>query len=375
MCKKIFFTKNHFIEINGLRGLSILLVLIFHYFPSFLKGGFIGVDIFFIISGFLITNFILERLNKGEFIVYEFYLRRIYRIFPALIIVITFSIIFGYLILNSKDFSNLGKNIFSTVIFLQNYFLISEISNFDPQVNIRPLLHLWSLAIEIQFYLSWPLLILFLFRYKLSIPKVLIFLILISFLYNFFYLNPNSPGSYLFSHARIWEIFIGCFLVFLKPFINKKNGFFNYFIDHIFILGICLIIFSAFLFDRNLNFSSSMLTIPILGVVLIILVGNKSRLSVFFFMNPPILWFGMISYSLYLWHWPILAFINNFYAFPTLKLKICCFFMSIFLAWLTYQFIEKPFKTRSITNYKTNTLLLIHYLLVFTGILIFTMKN
>lgn len=198
--------------IDGLRAVAVLSVLIFHAFPEWLSGGFIGVDVFFIISGYLISTIIFVNINERRFSFVEFYARRVNRIFPALFVVLIFSYAFGWLNLLADDFAKLGKHIAGGAGFVSNLILWNESGCFDKAAELKPLLHLWSLGIEEQFYFVWPLAIFFIARWPKKVLPFILVLAGISFGLNVLYINTNPVATFYSPITRFWELLIGSLL-------------------------------------------------------------------------------------------------------------------------------------------------------------------
>jgi peptidoglycan/LPS O-acetylase OafA/YrhL len=198
-------------DIDGLRALAVLSVIGFHAFSFLNKGGFIGVDIFFVISGFLISTIIFDSLERDSFSFVEFYIRRIKRIFPALLLVLTASFIFGWFVLLPDEYKQLGQHIAGGAGFVSNFILWNESGYFDNAAITKPLLHLWSLGIEEQFYICWPLLLAFVWKRKWSFVAVTAIIGIISFAVNIYTLNKNSITAFYLPTSRFWELMIGLF--------------------------------------------------------------------------------------------------------------------------------------------------------------------
>ena len=204
-------TKYHS-EIDGLRAFAVLSVVAFHAFPDLFIGGFIGVDIFFVISGFLITSHIFESLDKGQFSFTDFFGRRIRRIFPALIIVMFFSLFFGWFSLLGEELSQLGKHIASGAAFIINFVLVNESGYFDNAAETKPMLHLWSLAVEEQFYIIWPLVLWISWKLKFNLLIVTILIGFFSFFTNIYFVKTYPTEIFFWSIGRFWELLSGSIL-------------------------------------------------------------------------------------------------------------------------------------------------------------------
>jgi peptidoglycan/LPS O-acetylase OafA/YrhL len=340
--------KNYRPEIDGLRAIAVISVLIYHLKISinnfyFLNGGFLGVDIFFVISGYLISKIIFNELKiTKSFNFYNFYVRRIKRIIPLLLIISISSLVLGYFYLLPEQLSDLFKSINSSIFFYSNYFFYHITSEYDaPSSLYLPLLHTWSLSVEEQFYFLFPLLI-FLF-YKLNkIKYFLLFLTLLSFLFSAYYGNYNSSLNFFFTLSRVWELLTGSIIAYYEIFSSKE--IFKKYSKLLFLFGIFLIIFSINFIDNNYLHPGFLTLFPVLGSVLIILYGNKKGLCGAVLNNKLFVYIGTISFSLYLWHFLIFSFIrlNNFSIDIQNKLLILIF--TLVISIISYHFIEKPFR-------------------------------
>ena len=243
---------NYRSDIDALRGLAVSLVVIFHAFPSLLSGGFIGVDIFFVISGFLITTIIYHEYSAGNFSLLDFYSRRIKRLFPALLIVLSAILIFGYLILFQDEYKQLGFHAYRSSIYLQNFTLIKELGYFDISSIFKPLLHLWSLSIEEQFYLLWPFLLLALLSARVNIIAILAGLIIFSFGLNLYLVKNYKDVVFFHLLTRSWEISLGALLGILllqnSSFLRRIKLLNS---PKLFYLGLSFIIISAIFLSKK----------------------------------------------------------------------------------------------------------------------------
>jgi peptidoglycan/LPS O-acetylase OafA/YrhL len=329
-----------------LRGVAILLVVLFHVWPDYFSFGYVGVDIFFVISGFLITQIIFTKLEKNSFSFKEFYHNRIRRLFPALIILLITALILGYLFLLPEEYSQLTRHIKSSALYSENFRLIEEESDYwDTGALYKPLLHLWSLSIEEQFYIFWPFLIYLLYRFKkfTSLNFFIVFSILLGFSV---FLNVDK---FYHTLSRAWELAFGGLIFILsyqyKELMNKTldKKWFTFGVIIFFIFSIAL---SS---DNNFyNIFKTFLIVLSSGLLILVLTYSKEK---FFFGNTFLISIGIISYSLYLWHYMIISFgailgcdIRSFWSGLTIIIA------SIILAFLAYRFVE--FYTRSIESYK-----------------------
>ena len=373
-------------DIDGLRAVAVLSVVAFHVFPNWLKGGFIGVDIFFVISGFLISSIIFENLDKGTFSFLEFYSRRIKRIFPALLLVLAASYILGWFILFPDEYKQLGKNIAAGAGFVSNFVLWREAGYFDKLAQTKPLLHLWSLGIEEQFYIIWPLLLWLAWKRKLNLMTVTILVAIISFCLNIIDINKDVIATFYFPQTRFWELSCGSLLAWFSLYKKhacttlslKVDGWLNkavyrksHTIDGTILanvlsfIGILLLVYGFWRIDKHLSFPGKWAVIPVISAVLIISAGTKSWFNRILLSNKVAVWFGLISFPLYLWHWPLLSFARIIEGKePSGSMRITIVIFSIVLAWLVYRFVECPIRLGRGGKAKTITLV---FLMLATG--------
>lgn len=357
------YSENYRSDIDGLRAIAIVIVLIYHIFPNVLRGGFIGVDVFFAISGFLISTNIINQLDNSKFNFFDFYVRRINRIFPALILVLTACILLGWILLLPDEYKQLGKHILSGATFTSNFILWSESGYFDNSSLTKPLLHLWSLGIEEQFYILWPLLAAFIYKFKLNFSAIVLSLILLSFSLNLYWVSLSAiTSAFYLPQARLWELLFGGLLAWLllrtKSYPNKyltqlpSIPFFGslrstrivLLKDILSIFGLLLLVLGVFVINEN-NFPGWWSLIPVFGTLLIIAAGSDAWLNRIFLSSQPMVLVGLISYPLYLWHWPLLSFVYiTEGSTPSLYMGLTVAALSFFLAILTYAFIEQPLK-------------------------------
>jgi len=322
-------------DIDGLRALAVMAVIIFHTFPEVLPGGFVGVDIFFVISGYLITQIILSDLSEGEFSAASFYARRIRRIFPALIIVLTATFLLGWHYLLPPELMSLGKNIFASALFSANLMLLSEVGYFDVDAHLKPLLHLWSLGIEEQFYLVWPWLLWAVPRAWLT--PVTILAIAASFALDVSMVEHHPSQAFYLPLTRAWELLAGGVLVQFPP--RKAAG--NEFLA---VVGVVAIECSFFFIDAHTAFPGWAAAVPVGGAMLL-LQSEGSFVNRLVFSNRLAVNVGLISYPLYLWHWPLLVFAEIFKFKRLTELERGLVVVITFLlAWLTYKMIERPIR-------------------------------
>lgn len=209
-------------DIDGLRAIAVLAVVAFHAFPNLVKGGFIGVDVFFVISGYLISTIIFENLDKGTFTFSEFYARRIKRIFPALILVLVACLIFGWFVLLADEYNQLGKHIVAGAGFISNIVFWNEAGYFDNIADTKPLLHLWSLGIEEQFYIVWPLLLWCTWKRKLNLFTITVIFAITSFVLNLKGIKQDAVATFYAPYTRFWELLTGSLLAWVALYKNNE---------------------------------------------------------------------------------------------------------------------------------------------------------
>ncbi len=366
-------------DIDGLRAIAVVAVIIFHAFPRSLKGGFIGVDVFFVISGYLISTIIFENLDTGTFSFTEFYSRRIRRIFPALILVLSTCFVFGWFFLFSDEYKQLGKHLAAGAGFISNIILWNEVGYFDNAAETKPLLHLWSLGIEEQFYIFWPLLLWFAWKSKFNLLTIIIFTTIISFVLNTKGVNQNSVATFYSPQTRFWELLSGSLLSWFNLY--KKNTFTNFtnkidaylaFIvyrekqssngktlsDVLSFLGLLLIVYGFLQINKELKFPGKLALIPVTGAAMLIAAGSKAFINRTVLSNKLVVWFGLISFPLYLWHWPLLSFARIIETdLPHRNIRIVAIIFSIILAWITYKIVEHPMRFGKYNKTKVTVLI------------------
>ena len=363
-------------EIDGIRALAIIPVVLFHAGISFFEGGYVGVDIFFVISGYLITRLIKREFSEKKFSLKIFYERRIRRILPALFFMVLIITILAQLIMVPSDLIQFYKSSTANTLFLSNFFFWTNINYFSNPTELIPLIHMWSISIEEQFYLIYPIVFLYLLK-KLNLNQILITLfVLLSFSLFFAQIIGNfnlsypyiakkisffyiSSASFYIPAARAWELLCGCMVAI---YLDKKNNINNKFFDYFVFFGIFLILISIFFYDKNIPYASIYTLLPVIGTVLLILFLNKKSFFYFLFTNKTIVFFGLISYSLYLWHQPIFAFYRIYFIDePFLYEYLLLIIVSIVTAFISWRYIEKPFRNRNFLS--SNKIFLIFFII------------
>ncbi|MBT4732603.1 acyltransferase [Candidatus Woesearchaeota archaeon] len=351
-------------DLDALRGIAVLAVIIFHAFPSLIPGGFVGVDIFFVISGYIISKHIVEQLGCGNFQIKEFYKRRIKRIFPALILVLLFVIIIGWVVLTPGEYELIGRSIAGGAAFAANFVFWHEAGYFDTAANTKPLLHLWSLGVEEQFYIFWPIVISTIYvKYKQHFGQILLALTTLSLIYSVFLVQNNTVADFYSPLTRFWELSLGSIIAYQEK--NNRLHLSSQIIRLLPIVGIILIISSFFIIEKNYKFPGSWALLPTIGTGMLIYSGTLgSSFNKIFLSSPVLIWIGLISYPLYLWHWPLLVFsrIMNSDSLST-EASILTLAISFFLAWVTYKYVE--LNIRFTNKQKYTTILIIIMIIIF----------
>lgn len=349
-------------EIDGIRALAIIPVVLFHTGISFFEGGYVGVDIFFVISGYLITRLIKKEFSEKKFSLKIFYERRIRRILPALFFMVLVVTILAQLIMVPGDLIQFYKSSTANTLFVSNFFFWTNINYFSNPTELMPLIHMWSISIEEQFYLIYPIVFLYLLK-KLNLNQILITLFIFLSLslffaqvignfnlvypyiakkFSFFYI---SSASFYIPVARAWELLCGCMVAI---YLDKKNNINTKFFDHFVFFGIFLILISIIFYDKNIPYASVYTLLPVIGTILLILFLNKKSFFYILFTNKTIVFFGLISYSLYLWHQPIFVFYRIYFIDePFLYEYLFLIIISVVIAFISWRYIEKPFRNRS----------------------------
>lgn len=386
-------THNHLIhpsyrpDIDGLRAIAVLSVVGFHAFPKIFKGGFVGVDIFFVISGFLISTIIFNSLEKNSFSFIEFYSRRIRRIFPSLIVVLIATLVFGYFSLLADEYASLGNHVAGGAGFISNILLWGESGYFDRSSDLKPLLHLWSLGIEEQFYIMWPFLAYLAWKRKLDALSVTAIVIVLSFSFSLYLTKTNPAAGFYSPISRFWELLIGSLIayfiarktkassrkaVFLSDFSQSINPQNNFFTNPIFnnlasFFGVILII-CGLIITREKYFPGLWALVPTVGAALTICAGKDAWVNKNILSNRYLVFIGLISFPIYLWHWPIISFGHILFGqIPPPSLRVVSVITSVFLAWCTYKLVEQPIRNGLLENKKTIALLILMSMLGCVG--------
>ena len=370
-------------EIDGLRAIAVCSVIIYHAKIKFFgtdvfQGGYLGVDIFFVISGYLISSIIFNEIRAKKFSLLNFYERRVRRIIPALFFVIIFCIPFAYfIILVPIELVNFSESIISTIGFFSNYYFFNQGQEYGATNSLLvPFLHSWSLSVEEQFYILFPILIIFIFRFcEKYFFYILFFIFILSLAFAEFGSNHFASLNFYILLSRIWEIFFGSLLAYFESIKNIKKDYHRYVSKMMPTVGIFIIGLSILAFNGTTKHPSIITLFPVIGTGLIIWFSNKGDiltkiLSTKFFVS-----IGAISYSLYLWHYPIFAFsrITSF-ASNSLINKMFLLLIIILFSIISYYFIECPARKKNI-NFKKIIIIIFSVFLIICSINIFIISK
>lgn len=371
-------------EIDVLRAIAVFAVIIYHanitlFNTQIIKGGFIGVDIFFVISGYLIAAIILNEIKTtNNFSFKIFYEQRIRRILPLIFIVIIFSLPFSYFFLLPNSFKEYCKSIISSIFFFSNYYYYFS-GNIYGAVSswLKPFLHTWSLSVEIQFYILFPIFLLLVAKLFKKIEFTIIIFIIISLLIAI-YLSKSYPSfNFYFIFSRFFEFFLGSLAALLelnKRFVKIKSS--KFISNTLTIFGFLLIFYALIYFNDHMLLPSFKTFIPIFGIFLIIFFYNNNKLFNKIITNKLFIFFGLISYSLYLWHFPIFSFLRIIELFPEKNLlKILLIFLILIISIISFYLIEKPFRNKKIISLKNLIIFFIFSLIVILIFGIYVLKE
>ncbi len=333
-------------EIDGLRALAIVPVIFFHADFNLFTGGFVGVDVFFVISGFLITTLLLEEHRDAQFSFLNFYERRARRILPALFLVLLVCTFFAYRLLSPWDLMDFAKSLLGTNLFVANIAAYQQSGYFDASSAIKPLLHIWSLSIEEQYYFILPVILLAFLRWGMrALAIALCALLTLSLFASQKKLSQDASAAFFFIYSRAWELLLGsvCALLHNTPYTKAR-----YWAQEIAAFtGVAMIVFAIVAFNQDTPFPGVSALVPTLGTALVLLFGTQATRTGQWLANPVFVGIGLISYSAYLWHQPIFAFyryqsLNH----PSQTAMLVCMALTFVLAYLSWAFVEKPFRNK-----------------------------
>jgi peptidoglycan/LPS O-acetylase OafA/YrhL len=349
-------------DIDGLRAIAVVSVVLHHAFPEQIRGGFVGVDIFFVISGYLISSIILAGLQKQTFGFLDFYARRIKRIFPALLLVLATVLVTGWFQLLPVDYKQVGKHIVAGSAFASNFAFWGEAGYFDAASAHKPLLHLWSLAIEEQFYVLWPLTLWVLYRWRMNAMRWIAAALVLSFLLNLHLVQDQTTAAFYNPASRFWELLVGAMLAGMHV---RGIGLAAVFRGALWregpapgsrptptwqpqVLawtGVALLALVLVTITPEKKFPGWWAVLPTIGTVLLIAAGPDAWFNRHVLSSKPFVWIGLISYPLYLWHWPLLSFSHiEAVGEPHWEHQVAWVLLATFLAWMTYRVVEKPIR-------------------------------
>lgn len=336
-------------DIDGLRAVAVLAVVGFHAAPGRIPAGFIGVDIFFVISGFLISTIIMKGLDTGTFTYADFYSRRIKRIFPALLLVLVANLAVGYLVMLDEQIQELSKHVAGGAGFVSNLVLWGESGYFDNAADFKPLLHLWSLGIEEQFYIVWPLILCLAWKKKFNSLTVIVTVLSLSLALNIVQINKDPVGTFYSPLTRFWELLIGaglasvCLSTTNRSAIERKP-----FSNFVGVSGVVLIAVAFAFIDKEQPFPGWWALLPTFGTAFVIWAGPNAWFNRAVLSNRVLVWFGLISFPLYLWHWPMLSALRILEGTEVVQWKRgVAVVVAIALAGMTYRFVERPVRQGS----------------------------
>jgi peptidoglycan/LPS O-acetylase OafA/YrhL len=331
-------------DIDGLRAVAVISVVVFHAFPGALPGGFVGVDIFFVISGYLISGIILSGIERGHFSFLDFYARRVRRILPALVLVLLTTAVLGFLLLLPDEYLRLKRHVIAATVFLSNFALWSEAGYFDVSSNLKPLLHLWSLGVEEQFYTVWPFVLVLMFKLRTRALPAIAVIGGASLACSIYLSFADQAAAFFFPLARFWELMLGSGLAAAGMRLAFRS---ERLAEIASAAGLALIGISLALAGNHHLITAVAALLPTLGAALLIGAGPRTWVNRTLLAHPAAVGIGLISYPLYLWHWPLLSFakILSDSHHPHWGLMVLLVAVAFGLAYLTYKFIETPIRS------------------------------
>lgn len=332
-------------EIDGLRSIAVLSVLLFHLGVPVITGGFTGVDVFFVISGYLITGILMRDLSEGRFSLAEFYRRRALRILPALAVVLIATVILSRWALLPSEIATLGRSVVAALLFVSNIFFWSELDYFNPDAKENPLLHTWSLGVEEQFYIFVPIGMWLIYRYaRRALIWIFAASVLGSFVLSAWAVEPMPRASFYLLPTRYWELGAGALLALADFRAGGRMRIAPTLAQGLAGLGLILIAVGLFGLSADSVFPGPAALWPVLGAVALIAAGGESFAGRILSMRGPV-WMGKISYSLYLWHWPLIVLwkLRTDPYFSALEIVVIGA-LSIVMAALSTRFVEQPFR-------------------------------
>jgi len=340
-------------DVEGLRGIAVLSLLGVHLFPQWVNGGFIGVDMFFVLSGFLISGSLFDAHEHGRFSLAAFYARRIRRIVPSLCVVLFFSLVFSVLFTYPGAARVVGESVLTGSFFISNLVMWQDAMQLGKAAQPGPLGHLWWLGIELQFCLLWPVLVSFMFKRRRWAFHVLAGLLLVSFAMDAVLSGSSTSAHLMLPVTRFWELMSGALLAFmlryaaggpiglLKARLGQPTGASRWLPDVTAFAGVALLVLALLLIDASRNLPATWSLLPTLGTVALLAAGPAAWVNRVVLSHSILRFYGAISFPLYLWHWPLLVFPTVLGMPLTHELRVIILTASVVLAALTYELVDK----------------------------------
>ena len=332
-------------DIDGLRALAVIPVVLYHFGFGAFSGGFIGVDVFFVISGFLITSIIHREISAGRFSFVDFWARRARRIIPALSVMMLGTLLVGWLLMPANDYSQLGRAVRYQAMFVSNILFMRQDGYFNPASDFKPLLHTWSLSVEEQYYILFPLLMVLLTRFLRHWRWMLFGLLLVSFALNVWVIKREPDAAFFLLPMRAWELLCGAMLAVIPASARKLSPWVY---QGVALAGLLAVLYAIFGFDKYTPFPGWAALLPVLGATAMIWAGGHGQTLVGRLLSLRLMvGAGLISYSWYLWHWPVFVYANAVSVDGMQALEAGGWVaFSLVLAWLSWRLVELPFREK-----------------------------
>ncbi|MFK3797375.1 acyltransferase family protein [Pseudomonas sp. NPDC088444] len=332
-------------DIDGLRALAVIPVVLYHFGFGLFSGGFVGVDVFFVISGFLITSIIFREISAGRFSFVDFWARRARRIIPALSVMMLAALAVGWVLMPANDYSQLGRAVRYQAMFVSNILFMRQDGYFNPASDFKPLLHTWSLSVEEQYYILFPLLMVLLTRYLRHWRWILLGLLIVSFALNIAVIKRQPDAAFFLLPMRAWELLCGAMLA-VFPVSDRKFSPWLY--QGVSLAGLLAVLYAIFGLDKYTPFPGWAALLPVLGATAMIWAnGHASTWAGRLLSGRAMVAVGLISYSWYLWHWPVFVYANAVSVDGMQALEASGWvILTLVLAWLSWRLIELPFREK-----------------------------
>lgn len=339
-------------DIQGLRAIAVLAVVVFHINPKLLPGGYLGVDVFFVISGYLIIGFICRDLQQGNFSLVEFYQRRVKRLFPAFFVMALLTSCAAYFLLLPEETVDYAESLLSSLLYASNFYFYSQSGYFSSALAFSPLLHTWSLAVEEQFYLVFPLLLIITFSKKNNKTVLILFLLaLLSLLLSETLVYTDKSLAFFASPSRFWQFIIGGLLAIHPRLVSISKSLTANRAELLTLTGLAAVVFCLFSYNKQTLFPGINALLPTIATALVIFSAQSSHYSYKLLSCAVAKFFGKISYSLYLWHWPIIIFYQlSIKSKPNYSEQMLILLCSVLLGFLSWFFIERSVKFINVTD-------------------------